>query len=60
MEWREYAERMAVLARKLLEQQSVQATLDEIATSAVELVEGCDAAPSLSALGETSRFAGLA
>ncbi|MFJ9542858.1 GAF and ANTAR domain-containing protein [Streptomyces sp. NPDC101225] len=35
---------MAVLARKLLEQESVQATLDEIAAAAVELVEGCDAA----------------
>lgn len=44
MEWREYAEQMAVLARKLLEQDSVQATLDEIAAAAVELVEGCDAA----------------
>jgi transcriptional regulator with GAF, ATPase, and Fis domain len=44
VEWREYAEQMAVLARKLLEQESVQATLDEIAAAAVELVEGCDAA----------------
>ncbi|MFE7168351.1 GAF and ANTAR domain-containing protein [Streptomyces sp. NPDC057616] len=35
---------MAVLARKLLEQDSVQATLDEIATAAVDIVEGCDAA----------------
>ncbi|MGY6027077.1 GAF and ANTAR domain-containing protein [Streptomyces spinosirectus] len=35
---------MAVLARRLLEQESVQATLDEIAAAAVELVEGCDAA----------------
>lgn len=44
MEWREFAEQMAVLARRLLEQESVQATLDEIASAAVELVEGCDAA----------------
>ncbi|MFI6562521.1 GAF and ANTAR domain-containing protein [Streptomyces sp. NPDC050534] len=44
VEWREYAEQMAVLARKLLEQDSVQATLDEIAAAAVELVEGCEAA----------------
>ncbi|MEV7687832.1 GAF and ANTAR domain-containing protein [Streptomyces bungoensis] len=44
MEWREYAESMARLARQLLEQDSVQATLDEIAASAVRLVAGCDAA----------------
>lgn len=44
MEWREYAEQMAILARDLLAQDSVQATLDEIAASAVKLVEGCDAA----------------
>ena len=44
MEWREYAERMALLARDLLAQDSVQATLDEIVASAVKLVEGCDAA----------------
>ncbi|WUB59605.1 GAF and ANTAR domain-containing protein [Streptomyces sp. NBC_00582] len=44
MEWREYAEQMALLARKLLDQESVQATLDEIVASAVTLVEGCDAA----------------
>ena len=44
MEWREYAEQMALLARDLLSQVSVQSTLDEIAASAVKLVEGCDAA----------------
>ncbi|MFF7640707.1 ANTAR domain-containing protein [Streptomyces canus] len=44
MEWREFAEAMAQLARKLLAQESVQGTLDEIAASAVQLVEGCDAA----------------
>ncbi|MDO0929300.1 GAF and ANTAR domain-containing protein [Streptomyces sp. TG1A-8] len=44
MDWREYAEAMAVLARRLLEQDSVQATLDEIAAAAVRLVDGCDAA----------------
>ncbi|WP_037673627.1 GAF and ANTAR domain-containing protein [Streptomyces griseus] len=44
MEWREYAEQMALLARDLLAQDSVQATLDEVAASAVKLVEGCDAA----------------
>ncbi|RCH61899.1 ANTAR domain-containing protein [Streptomyces sp. SDr-06] len=35
---------MARLARDLLAQDSVQATLDEIAASAVNLIEGCDAA----------------
>ncbi|MEV2215052.1 GAF and ANTAR domain-containing protein [Streptomyces sp. NPDC050997] len=35
---------MALLARDLLAQDSVQATLDEIAAAAVKLVEGCDAA----------------
>ncbi|MET9844755.1 GAF and ANTAR domain-containing protein [Streptomyces ossamyceticus] len=44
MEWREYAEQMALLARNLLAQESVQATLDEIAASAVKLIDGCDAA----------------
>ncbi|MEU5891654.1 GAF and ANTAR domain-containing protein [Streptomyces sp. NPDC047461] len=44
MDWREYAEKMALLARDLLAQDSVQATLDEIAASAVKLVDGCDAA----------------
>ncbi|MEU0941441.1 GAF and ANTAR domain-containing protein [Streptomyces canus] len=44
MEWREFAEAMAQLARKLLAQESMQGTLDEIAASAVQLVDGCDAA----------------
>jgi transcriptional regulator with GAF, ATPase, and Fis domain len=44
VEWREFAEAMALLARNLLAQESVQGTLDEIAASAVRLVEGCDAA----------------
>ncbi|MFR0355884.1 ANTAR domain-containing protein [Streptomyces sediminimaris] len=35
---------MADLARKLLDQESVQATLDTIAAAAVELVESCDEA----------------
>jgi transcriptional regulator with GAF, ATPase, and Fis domain len=44
VEWREYAEQMALLARDLLAQDSVQVTLDAIAAAAVKLVEGCDAA----------------
>ena len=44
MEWREFAESMALLARNLLAQDSVQGTLDEIVASAVRMVDGCDAA----------------
>ncbi|MET9394878.1 GAF and ANTAR domain-containing protein [Streptomyces sp. NPDC006624] len=44
MQWQEFAEEMAQLARTLLAQDSVQGTLDEIAASAVKLVDGCDAA----------------
>jgi transcriptional regulator with GAF, ATPase, and Fis domain len=44
VDWQRYAEQMAALARDLVAQDSVQATLDEIAASAVKLVEGCDAA----------------
>ncbi|PZT70335.1 antitermination regulator [Streptomyces sp. SW4] len=44
MQWREFAEQMAVLARDLLAKQSVSETLDAIAAAAVELVQGCDAA----------------
>jgi hypothetical protein len=35
---------LAEMARDLVNQQSIQATLDSIVTHAVELVEGCDAA----------------
>ncbi len=44
VEWQRYAEQMALLARDLVERDSVQATLDAIAESAVKLIEGCDAA----------------
>jgi transcriptional regulator with GAF, ATPase, and Fis domain len=44
VEWRRYAEQMAQLARDLVAQDSVQATLDAVSAAAVELVEGCDAA----------------
>ncbi|MFF5497636.1 GAF and ANTAR domain-containing protein [Streptomyces aquilus] len=44
VEWREFAEQMALLARDLLSQPSVQATLDKIVEAAVELVDGCDEA----------------
>ncbi|AWW42295.1 MULTISPECIES: GAF and ANTAR domain-containing protein [Streptomyces] len=44
MEWRDFAEQMAELARHLLAQDSAQDTLDEIASKAVELIDGCQAA----------------
>ncbi|MFI1169056.1 GAF and ANTAR domain-containing protein [Streptomyces sp. NPDC020801] len=44
MDWREFAEQMAQLARRLLAQDSTRATLDEISAAAVELIDGCDAA----------------
>ncbi|MEV6840147.1 GAF and ANTAR domain-containing protein [Streptomyces sp. NPDC051133] len=44
MDWREFAERMASMARQLLAQSSVADTLTSITSSATELVEGCDAA----------------
>ncbi|MET7381638.1 GAF and ANTAR domain-containing protein [Streptomyces sp. NPDC005526] len=44
MDWRGFAEQMAELSRRLLAQESPQATLDEIVSAAVELIDGCDAA----------------
>ncbi|MCQ8834339.1 GAF and ANTAR domain-containing protein [Streptomyces malaysiensis] len=44
MDWEGFAERMATMARDLLAQESVEATLERITEAAVDLVEGCDAA----------------
>ncbi|GAA3589282.1 GAF and ANTAR domain-containing protein [Streptomyces osmaniensis] len=44
MDWGRFAQQMASMARDLLSQDSVAATLERITTSATELVEGCDAA----------------
>lgn len=44
MDWDRFAQQMASLARDLLAQRSVDATLKRITASATELVEGCDAA----------------
>ncbi|MFE7855534.1 GAF and ANTAR domain-containing protein [Streptomyces sp. NPDC057403] len=44
MEWARFAQQMAAMARDLLAQDSVGTTLERITASAVELVEGCDAA----------------
>nr|WP_245694934.1 GAF and ANTAR domain-containing protein [Streptomyces antibioticus] len=44
MDWSRFAQEMAAMARDLLAQDSVAATLERITASATELVEGCDAA----------------
>ncbi|MFE5084145.1 GAF and ANTAR domain-containing protein [Streptomyces mirabilis] len=44
MEWERFAQQMASMARDLLAQDSVGATLARITASATDLVEGCDAA----------------
>ncbi|MEV2211640.1 GAF and ANTAR domain-containing protein [Streptomyces sp. NPDC050997] len=44
MDWRRFAQAMASMARDLLAQDSVNATLQRITASATELVDGCDAA----------------
>ncbi|MEU8951800.1 hypothetical protein [Streptomyces sp. NPDC048489] len=44
MDWQRFGQAMASMARDLLGQPSVEATLKRITGSAVELVAGCDAA----------------
>ncbi|MDH6514006.1 transcriptional regulator with GAF, ATPase, and Fis domain [Streptomyces sp. SAI-135] len=44
MDWARFAQEMASMARDLLAQDSVTATLERITGAATELVEGCDAA----------------
>ncbi|MER6029937.1 GAF and ANTAR domain-containing protein [Streptomyces sp. NPDC001851] len=44
MDWARFAQQMASMARDLLAQESLGATLERITGSATELVEGCDAA----------------
>lgn len=44
MDWGRFGQQMASMARDLLAQESVDATLKRITASATELVEGCDAA----------------
>ncbi|MFI1533280.1 GAF and ANTAR domain-containing protein [Streptomyces anandii] len=43
MDWGRFAQQMASMARNLLAQDSVAATLERITASATELVDGCDA-----------------
>ncbi|MGW0876352.1 GAF and ANTAR domain-containing protein [Streptomyces sp. NPDC002740] len=51
MDWERFAQQLASMARDLLKQDSVGSTLDRIAASATELVEGCDAAGILTLRG---------
>ncbi|MFC9282824.1 GAF and ANTAR domain-containing protein [Streptomyces collinus] len=44
MDWQAFAQSMATMARDLLAQDSVTATLEKITACATDLVEGCDAA----------------
>ncbi|MFI8170103.1 GAF and ANTAR domain-containing protein [Streptomyces sp. NPDC085931] len=53
MDWRVFAQEMASMARDLLAQDSVEATLGQITHAAVELVSGCDAAGILLLRGRT-------
>ncbi|MEV6263955.1 GAF and ANTAR domain-containing protein [Streptomyces sp. NPDC051784] len=55
MDWRDFAQRMSAMAHDLLEQPSVEATLERITGSATELVSGCDAAGILLLSGQTAQ-----
>ncbi|WP_420855489.1 hypothetical protein [Streptomyces humi] len=44
MDWSRFAHQMATMARDLLAQETMEATLERITASATELVDGCDAA----------------
>ncbi|SCK14938.1 GAF and ANTAR domain-containing protein [Streptomyces sp. WMMB 322] len=44
MDWERFAAHMGAMARDLLEQGSVDTTLERITASATEIIEGCDAA----------------
>ncbi|AWE53921.1 GAF and ANTAR domain-containing protein [Streptomyces nigra] len=55
MDWAWFARQMASMARDLLAQESVDATLGRITHTATELVEGCDAAGILVLRGDAVR-----
>ncbi|MBK6043005.1 GAF and ANTAR domain-containing protein [Streptomyces sp. MBT55] len=55
MDWRDFAQRMGVMAHDLLMQSSVDATLERITGWASELVLGCDAAGILLLSGQKTR-----
>ncbi|MFJ4681788.1 GAF and ANTAR domain-containing protein [Streptomyces sp. NPDC091377] len=55
MDWARFAQHMASMARDLLAQETVQDTLKRVTDSAVELVEGCDAAGILVLRGKKVR-----
>ncbi|MEU9734300.1 GAF and ANTAR domain-containing protein [Streptomyces sp. NPDC048002] len=53
MDWAHFAQQMASMARDLLSQRSLSDTLERITASAVELVEGCEAAGILVLHGDS-------
>lgn len=55
MDWRGFAQQLASMARDLRAEDSLDDTLDRITRSAVELVEGCDAAGILVMHGDRVR-----
>ncbi|BFO17757.1 GAF and ANTAR domain-containing protein [Streptomyces sp. KM77-8] len=52
MDWRHFAQQMASMARDLLAEHTLDSTLEQITDSAVELVDGCDAAGILVLRGD--------
>ncbi|MFJ5260619.1 GAF and ANTAR domain-containing protein [Streptomyces sp. NPDC088387] len=52
MDWARFAQQLAAMARDLLAQESVTATLERITASAIELVEGCESAGILRLRGK--------
>ncbi|MFI1189902.1 GAF and ANTAR domain-containing protein [Streptomyces californicus] len=54
MDWRKFAEQIGAMAHDLLEQSSVEATMERISGSATDLVVGCDAAGILVLSGTRS------
>ncbi|MEU3948800.1 GAF and ANTAR domain-containing protein [Streptomyces sp. NPDC029526] len=55
MNWRDFAQQMAVMARNLLAESGLEPTLEEITDSAVRLVPGCEAAGILVLEGGRAR-----
>ncbi|MFJ7132965.1 GAF and ANTAR domain-containing protein [Streptomyces fungicidicus] len=52
MDWRVFAQHMASMARDLLAEHTLDSTLRQISSSAVELVDGCDASGILVLRGD--------
>ncbi|MFD7687067.1 GAF and ANTAR domain-containing protein [Streptomyces sp. NPDC059781] len=52
MDWRNFAQQMASMARDLLAEHTLDSTLEQISRKAVELVDGCDASGILVLRGD--------